>query len=91
MSPVTPGDIHAIELNGSEGWSVQKDGFFAAAETVDVATKMQNHPHSGWISSLTSGEGLVCRFRGPGRVLLQTRNPNSLGVWVRQFIPLQQQ
>jgi uncharacterized protein (TIGR00266 family) len=151
LAPTMPGDIHAIELNGAEGWSVQKDGFFAAAETVEVATKMQNlsqgllsgegffiikvggrgslfvssygaiHPvdipageeliidnahlvawpdstsykiekaSSGWISSLTSGEGLVCRFRGPGRVLIQTRNPASFGIWMRQFIPLQQQ
>jgi uncharacterized protein (TIGR00266 family) len=151
LAPTMPGDIHAIELNGSEGWSVQKDGFFAAAETVEVATKMQNlsqglfsgegffiirvggrgtlfvssygaiHPvdipageeliidnahlvawpdstsyriekaSSGWVSSLASGEGLVCRFRGPGRVLIQTRNPTSFGLWVRQFIPLQQQ
>ena len=43
------------------------------------------------ISSLTSGEGLICRFRGPGRVLIQTRNPASFGLWMRQFIPLQQQ
>ena len=41
----------------------------------------------GWLSSLTSGEGLVCRFRGPGRVLIQTRNPGGFGAWVRQFIP----
>jgi uncharacterized protein (TIGR00266 family) len=151
LAPTMPGDIHAIELTGSEGWSVQKDGFFVAAETVEVATKMQNlsqgllsgegffiikvggrgtlfvssygaiHPvdipageeliidnahlvawpdstsykiekaSAGWISSLTSGEGLVCRFRGPGRVLIQTRNPASFGIWMRQFIPLQQQ
>jgi uncharacterized protein (TIGR00266 family) len=147
LAPIMPGDIYPIELNGSETWSLQKDGFFAAAETVEIATKMQNltqglfsgegffvikaggrgtlfvssygaiHPldipageeviidnahlvawpestsykiekaSSGWISSLTSGEGLVCRFRGPGRVLIQTRNPGSFGSWVRQFIP----
>jgi uncharacterized protein (TIGR00266 family) len=42
---------------------------------------------SGWISSFTSGEGLVCRFKGPGRVLIQTRNPRGFGSWLRQFIP----
>ena len=42
---------------------------------------------SGWFSSFTSGEGLVCRFRGPGRVLIQSRNPAGFGSWVRQFIP----
>ena len=42
---------------------------------------------AGWISSMTSGEGLVCRFRGPGRVLIQTRNPGGFGRWIRKFIP----
>ncbi|MFM7841561.1 MAG: AIM24 family protein, partial [Nitrospira sp.] len=42
---------------------------------------------SGWISSFTSGEGFVCRFRGPGLVYIQTRNPRGFGAWLRQFIP----
>ena len=32
----------------------------------------------GIISGLSSGEGLVCKFTGPGTVFLQTRNPVSL-------------
>jgi hypothetical protein len=31
----------------------------------------------GIISGLSSGEGLVCKFTGPGTVFLQTRNPVS--------------
>ena len=42
---------------------------------------------AGFISSFTSGEGLVCRFRGPGRVLIQTRNPSGFGNWVMPFLP----
>ena len=42
---------------------------------------------SGWLSSITSGEGLVCRFRGPGVVLIQTRNPQSFEEWIRSMIP----
>lgn len=142
-----PGEIHPINLDGQTNYILQKDGFFAATEGVEISTKMQNllkglfsgegffilkasgvgqlfvssygaiHPidlaegeeviidnghlvawpegmeykiqkaAAGWISSLTSGEGLVCRFRGPGRVLIQTRNPGAFGTWVRQFIP----
>ncbi|HER2209529.1 TPA: AIM24 family protein, partial [Streptococcus pyogenes] len=41
----------------------------------------------GWLSSVTSGEGLVCRFRGEGTVLIQSRNPHGFGQWVKQFIP----
>ncbi len=142
-----PGDIKAVDLDGSQGYILQKDGFFAGSESLQVSTKMQNlakglfsgegffilkvqgagtlfvssygaiHPidipeggevvvdnqhlvawpetmryniekaSSGWISSFTSGEGLVCRFFGPGRVLIQTRNPSGFGGWIRQFIP----
>ncbi|MEV5650799.1 TIGR00266 family protein [Nocardia sp. NPDC052254] len=33
------------------------------------------------LQSLTSGEGLVFDFSGPGRVLLQTRNPGAFAAW----------
>jgi uncharacterized protein (AIM24 family) len=33
----------------------------------------------GIISGLSSGEGLVCKFTGPGTVFMQTRNPVSDG------------
>ncbi|MET7771077.1 TIGR00266 family protein [Nocardia sp. NPDC005366] len=33
------------------------------------------------IQSLKSGEGFVFDFVGPGRVLLQTRNPGAFAVW----------
>lgn len=41
----------------------------------------------GWFHTITSGEGLVCRFKGPGTVWIQTRNPREFGAWVRQFVP----
>ena len=31
----------------------------------------------GLISGFASGEGLVCKFTGPGTVFIQTRNPVS--------------
>ncbi|TKB73366.1 MAG: hypothetical protein E8D45_09560 [Nitrospira sp.] len=43
---------------------------------------------AGWIASFTSGEGFVCRFRGPGVVYIQSRNPGGFGAWIRQFIPV---
>jgi uncharacterized protein (TIGR00266 family) len=147
LAHAIPGEIHPITLDGGTSYILQKDGFFAATEGVEISTKVQNlmkglfsgegffilkasgegtlfvssygaiHPidlaegeeiiidnahlvawpegvdykiqkaASGWISSVTSGEGLVCRFRGPGRVLIQTRNPGGFGGWLRQFLP----
>lgn len=142
-----PGEIKALELDGSNNYVLQKDGFFAASDTIKISTKVQNlarglfsgegffvlkvsgegtlfvssygaihtidvppgeeiiidnghlvawpdgmfyrleKASAGWISSFTSGEGIVCRFKGPGRVLIQTRNPSGFGSWVKQFIP----
>ena len=143
-----PGGIHPIELDGSHGLTVQKGGFLAASETVEIDTTAQNltkglfsgegifvlnirgrgtvfvssygmiHPievpageeviidnghlvawpdtmqyeiekasKGGLWSSIKSGEGLVCRFKGPGTVLIQTRNPESFTGWIRSMIP----
>lgn len=142
-----PGGILDVELDGSYGLTIQKDGFLACTHGIDISTKAQNlsrgllsgegffvlnatgrgtlfvssygviHPinlargeeyiidnghlvawpdymdykmekaSSGWISSLTSGEGLVCRFKGPGVVLIQTRNPSSFESWIRSIVP----
>ncbi len=147
LAHAIPGDIKAIKMDGSRSYVLQKDGFFAGSDSLNISTKMQNltkglfsgegffvikasgqgtlfvssygaiHPidvpanseviidnshlvawpdemnytiekaASGWISSFTSGEGLVCRFKGPGQVLIQTRNPGGFGSWIRQFIP----
>ncbi|MBR1729924.1 MAG: TIGR00266 family protein [Selenomonadaceae bacterium] len=142
-----PGGILDVELDGSYGLMVQKDGFLASTQDINVDTKMQNlskgflsgegffilhingrgtvflssygviHPINieagrevvidnghlvawpdymeyniekashGWISSFTSGEMLVCRFRGPGVVLIQTRNPGGFESWIKSFLP----
>ncbi|KAG5290007.1 DUF124 domain-containing protein [Histoplasma ohiense] len=43
---------------------------------------MERVASGGIISGMTSGEGLVCKFTGPGSVYLQTRNPSSFAAWV---------
>lgn len=146
LAPTYIGGIIPIELNG-ETYVIQKDGFLAGTQDVEIDTKMQNlskglfsgegffvmkvhgkgtvfvnsygavHPieipagqeliidnqhlvawpetmqytidkaSSGWISSVTSGEGLVCKFKGPGKLYIQTRNPGGLASWVRSMVP----
>ncbi|WP_322905360.1 TIGR00266 family protein [Paenibacillus campi] len=147
LAPSSIGDVTAVELDGSYNLYVQKDGFLAGTEGIEVGTQMQNlkkglfsgegffiieirgrgtvflssygaihainlaqgeevivdNAHlvawpnymnyqiekasKGWLSSVTSGEGIVCRFRGEGVILIQSRNPAGFGSWVRQFIP----
>lgn len=78
------GAIHAINLSAGEeviidnGHLVAWPGYMNY--TIEKASK-------GWLSSITSGEGLVCRFRGEGVVLVQSRNPKSFATWLKKFIP----
>ncbi|QMV41442.1 TIGR00266 family protein [Cohnella cholangitidis] len=78
------GAIHAINLEPGEeriidnGHLVAWPGYMNY--TIEKASK-------GWFSSITSGEALVCRFRGEGVVLVQTRNPAGFGSWIKKFIP----
>merc|ERR1711916_276173 len=34
------------------------------------------------VSSITSGEGLVCKFQGPGEVILQSHAPGDFIQWI---------
>ncbi len=147
LAPSSTGDVMALDITPDAPYILQKDGFLAGSDSLEISTKMQNltkgmfsgegffvinvsgsgtlfvssfgaihavdipagktfiidNAHlvawpanvqyaiekasSGWISSLTSGEGLVCRFQGPGKVFIQSRNPKGFGEWVRRFIP----
>lgn len=36
----------------------------------------------GIVSNVAAGEGLVCKFTGPGTVFMQTRNPGAFANWL---------
>lgn len=42
----------------------------------------------GYKSLFFSGEGLVCRFRGEGKVWVQTRQVGAFNAWVNPFRPV---
>lgn len=44
--------------------------------------KMWRAASGGIISGFSSGEGLACKFRGPGTVYLQTRNVNAFATHI---------
>lgn len=76
------GAIHEIELKTGETYIVD-NGHLVAWDCdykIEKAAK-------GWISSFTSGEGFVCRFKGPGTVFLQTRNLGPLAQALMPFMP----
>jgi uncharacterized protein (TIGR00266 family) len=138
LSQRSLGGIIDVDLDGSYELIVQKDGFLASTDGIEISTTMQNlmtglfskegffvlkvggkgvvflssygsihtinlkeneeividNGHlvawpnymqykiekaaSGWINSLTSGECLVCRFTGPGPILIQSHKTPAI-------------
>lgn len=78
------GGVHEVSVPAGQDYIVDNGHIVAwsgdTGYTIEKAAK-------GWFNTITSGEGLVCRFKGPGKVWLQTRNPHAFGAWVRQFVP----
>lgn len=44
---------------------------------------MERVASGGIISGISSGEGLVCKFSGPGTVFMQTRNGPAFAMWTQ--------
>jgi len=42
---------------------------------------------SGWVVSFLSGEGLVCHFRGQGRIWIQSRSATAYGRQLGSLLP----
>ena len=78
------GGIYAISIPPGRDYVVDNGHLVAwsgdCSYTIEKAAK-------GWIKSMTSGEGLVCRFKGPGKVWIQTRNPHEFAEWLHRFMP----
>lgn len=81
----TYGSIYPIELKPGECITIDNGHLVAWQSTIKYEI---TKGAKSWTSSLTSGEGLACRFWGPGQVLIQTRNPSSLGAWLLPFLPI---
>lgn len=79
------GAIHAINLE--QGEEVIIDNGHLVAWPDYMHYRIEKASSNGWISSLVSGEGLVCRFTGPGVVLIQTRKPQAFSTWLRSMLP----
>jgi uncharacterized protein (AIM24 family) len=43
---------------------------------------MERIASGGIISNISAGEGLVCKFTGPGTVFMQTRNPAAVSAYM---------
>lgn len=63
---VIPGEMRALELDGTRGWYAEKDAFVAAETTVDLDIAF-----TGLRSGVRGGEGFILeKFTGRGTVLI---------------------
>ncbi|KAI0661297.1 tryptophan RNA-binding attenuator protein-like domain-containing protein [Cubamyces menziesii] len=81
------GAVFSRTLQPGEQWIV--DNGHLVAWTAKY--KVERIDAGGFLSGSHTDEGLVCRFTGPGIVYIQTRNPETLGQWIREQVPQQAQ
>jgi uncharacterized protein (TIGR00266 family) len=81
----TYGSIYTVEIPKNETLLI--DNGHLVAWDADMQYDITKGA-SSWVSSVTSGEGFACRFHGPGRVLIQTRNPQAFGQWLFPSLPI---
>ena len=79
------GAIHEVELGEGETYTVDTGHIVAFEDTADFSVDAVG----GLRSTLFSGEGLVCRFTGPGRVWLQSRSQDAFLAWLIPQLPQQ--
>ncbi|KAI6716513.1 hypothetical protein JHW43_000944 [Diplocarpon mali] len=72
------GAIIRKDLEDGERYIVD-NGHLVAWNTKYILERVAS---GGIISGLSSGEGLVCKFTGPGTVFMQTRNPTAFAQWM---------
>ena len=76
------GGIYEIEVDGE--YVVDTGHIVAFERSLDFSIAKAS---SSLIGSFLGGEGLVCRFKGTGKVFCQTHNPGSFGSTVGSKLP----
>ncbi len=76
------GAIHKVVLAEGETYVVDSGHIVAFASSVKFEL---SKAAKGLMASVTSGEGIVCRYTGPGEIFIQTRN---LRAFVDSILPM---
>ena len=76
------GGIYEVTVDGE--YIVDTGHIVAFEKTLDFTI---SKPGTSWIGTFLGGEGLVCRFKGRGKVYCQTHNPGAFGMHVGSRLP----
>jgi uncharacterized protein (TIGR00266 family) len=77
------GAIHPIDLKPGEEIKVDTGNLVAFQSGISYSVEKVG----GIKSTILSGEGLVLRLKGPGRLYVQTRSPNTFVGWLYPLLP----
>ena len=77
------GAIHQVQMTGASSYLVDTGHVVAFTQNLQFDVRKVG----GWKSTLLSGEGLVCEFRGNGTLYLQTRSTQAFLSWLIPRIP----
>jgi uncharacterized protein (TIGR00266 family) len=77
------GAIHKVALDGKQPYICDTGHVVAFTQGLGFDVRRVG----GWKSTLLSGEGLVCEFRGSGDLYLQTRSTQAFLSWLIPRIP----
>jgi len=86
-----PGDLFLgangafIEWNLEPGQMLNCDNGHLVAMESSVGFDIKRV--GGWKATLLSGEGVVCQLTGPGKVIIQSRNPREYAMWLYKLMP----
>ena len=76
------GRISSVDVSG--GITIDNGHLIAFTEGLEYTISKAG---GGWISSMMSGEGLVMKFNGNGKVLVQSHDPSRLGGVLGPLLP----
>jgi uncharacterized protein (TIGR00266 family) len=79
------GALDRVHLAEGETMVVDAGHMVAFAETVTFSLRRASSGKT--VQSLKSGEGFVFDFRGPGDLMVQSRNPSALVDWLTTVLP----
>ncbi|MEJ2248203.1 MAG: TIGR00266 family protein, partial [Candidatus Lokiarchaeota archaeon] len=92
-APNGPGDLFVgamgafYEINLADGQIFNCDNGHLVAMQSKVSFDIKKV--GGLKSTFLSGEGLIVQLEGPGRVIMQSRNPREFALWLYNFMPKQ--
>lgn len=82
------GALDVIDLQAGD--SIVVDTGHVVAYDLGIAFQLRRAVAGRNFQSMKTGEGLVFEFSGPGRLYLQTRNPDAFQDWIRANAPTEQ-